>query len=104
MWGIIPAAGAGSRIQPLAFSKELLPVGSRIWMASGAASRCQRVPRRAHDSSRANQALLCDLAGKDGHSGVLRHRGFGASILRMSCSRSPGGLCDAVFRALPLVP
>ena len=28
MWGIIPAAGQGSRIQPLAFSKELLPVGS----------------------------------------------------------------------------
>ena len=25
MWGIIPAAGRGSRIQPLAFSKELLP-------------------------------------------------------------------------------
>ncbi len=30
MWGIIPAAGVGSRIQPLAFSKELLPVGSRF--------------------------------------------------------------------------
>ncbi len=30
MWGIIPAAGMGSRIQPLAFSKELLPVGSRL--------------------------------------------------------------------------
>src|SRR3982750_3708904 len=30
MWGVIPAAGRGSRIQPLAFSKELLPVGSRI--------------------------------------------------------------------------
>lgn len=30
MWGIVPAAGAGSRIQPLAFSKELLPVGSRL--------------------------------------------------------------------------
>ena len=29
MWGIIPAAGVGSRIQPLAFSKELLPVGGR---------------------------------------------------------------------------
>src|SRR5437763_1065477 len=29
MWGIIPAAGHGTRIQPLAFSKELLPVGSR---------------------------------------------------------------------------
>ena len=30
MWGIIPAAGMGSRIQPLAFSKELLPVGCRL--------------------------------------------------------------------------
>src|SRR5581483_1451614 len=29
MWGIVPAAGRGTRIQPLAFSKELLPVGSR---------------------------------------------------------------------------
>src|ERR1051325_3179614 len=29
MWGIIPAAGKGSRIQPLAFSKELLPVGGQ---------------------------------------------------------------------------
>lgn len=29
-WGIIPAACAGTRIQPLAFSKELLPVGSRF--------------------------------------------------------------------------
>jgi UTP-glucose-1-phosphate uridylyltransferase len=28
-WGIVPAAGAGARIQPLAFSKELLPVGLR---------------------------------------------------------------------------
>ena len=28
-WGIIPAAGRGTRIQPLAFSKELLPVGTR---------------------------------------------------------------------------
>ena len=30
VWGIVPAAGLGTRIQPLAFSKELLPVGSRI--------------------------------------------------------------------------
>ena len=30
MWGIVPAAGAGARIQPLAFGKELLPVGSRM--------------------------------------------------------------------------
>ena len=30
VWGIVPAAGAGQRIQPIAFSKELLPVGHRI--------------------------------------------------------------------------
>ena len=32
MWGIVPAAGIGSRIQPLAFSKELLPVGTTVWV------------------------------------------------------------------------
>ena len=30
IWGIVPAAGLGTRIQPLAFSKELLPVGTRM--------------------------------------------------------------------------
>ena len=30
MLGIVPAAGAGSRLQPLAFSKEMLPVGSTV--------------------------------------------------------------------------
>src|SRR5689334_799474 len=30
MWGIIPAAGKGSRIQPLAFSKELLPLSAHF--------------------------------------------------------------------------
>src|SRR5437763_6391356 len=30
MWGIIPAAGAGRRIQPLALSNERLPVGGRL--------------------------------------------------------------------------
>src|SRR5215216_503358 len=38
MWGIIPAAGRGSRIQPLAFSKELLPVGSKT--EAGVARPC----------------------------------------------------------------
>ena len=32
MWGIIPAAGTGTRFQPLAFSKELLPIGSDVRM------------------------------------------------------------------------
>src|SRR6476646_7626873 len=30
MLGIVPAAGAATRLQPLAFSKEMLPVGSTV--------------------------------------------------------------------------
>ena len=43
MWGIIPAAGSGTRIQPLAFSKELLPVGSRRDGDDRAPARRQRI-------------------------------------------------------------
>lgn len=41
MWGIVPAAGNGTRIQPLAFSKELLPVGS--WIDANGAERPRAV-------------------------------------------------------------
>ena len=43
MWGIIPAAGRGSRIQPLAFSKELLPVGSRVDGGANAPARSANI-------------------------------------------------------------
>ena len=72
MWGIIPAAGAGSRIQPLAFSKELLPVGSQ--MREG-----QERPRAVSEylvermvAGWSKQAMFCDLSGKDGHPRILR--------------------------------
>lgn len=52
MWGIIPAAGPGSRIQPLALSKELPPVGSRRPMSNGHApsanNSCGAHDRRRH--------------------------------------------------------
>ena len=58
MWGVIPAAGNGTRIQPLAFSKELLPVVDRpaLWLVgfapvqlgAGASTRVEvTVPARA---------------------------------------------------------
>ena len=74
MWGIVPAAGRGSRIQPLAFSKELLPVGSRLDKAARAALRGQRIPRRAHDPRRRRQDLLRHLARQVRHHGLLRRR------------------------------
>ena len=72
MWGIIPAAGNGTRIQPLAFSKELLPVGSRQRGRGRAAARGQRVSGRAHAGGRRRQAVLRDLAQQGRHPALLR--------------------------------
>lgn len=102
MWGIIPAAGIGSRIQPLAFSKELLPVGS-LWDGD-------------HERPRAVSEYLVERmisAGTDklcfvispGKTDILEYYGsrlWGADIVYV-VQPSSGGLCDAVFRALPLI-
>lgn len=102
MWGIIPAAGRGSRIQPLAFSKELLPVGSR-W--DGASERPMAV------SEHLIERML--LAGVDkicfiishGKSDILEY--FGAEVqgakICYVVQEHPAGLCDALFRALPFI-
>ena len=102
MWGIIPAAGAGNRIQPLAFSKELLPVGSRI---------DQGVERPRAVSEYLVERLICGGADKlcfvisPGKADILHYYGsrlWGADIM-YAVQPHPGGLCDAVFRARPFV-
>lgn len=102
VWGVIPAAGAGSRIQPLAFSKELLPVGSR--MDSG-----KERPRAVSEylverMVRGGAEKLCFVISP-GKSDILHYYGsriWGADIAYV-VQPNPGGLCDAVFRALPLI-
>ncbi|HSU18844.1 MAG TPA: nucleotidyltransferase family protein [Acidobacteriaceae bacterium] len=102
MWGIIPAAGAGSRIQPLAFSKELLPVGSR--MEEG-----RERPRAVSEylverMIRAGADKLCFVISP-GKTDILEYYGgrlWGADIAYV-VQPSPGGLCDAIFRAAPLI-
>ena len=102
MWGIVPAAGYGSRMQPLAFSKELLPVGSR------------RDGNR--DRPRAVSEYLIErlvLAGADklcfvispGKSDIMEYYGGGVFSARAfySVQADPSGLCDAIFKALPLI-
>jgi glucose-1-phosphate thymidylyltransferase len=101
-WGIVPAAGIGSRIQPLAFSKELLPVGSRLdagverpravgeylverMIRGGATKICFVISPRKSD-------IIAYFAG------VLGDVRFAYVV-----QETPGGLCDAIFQALPLL-
>ena len=103
MWGIIPAAGRGSRIQPLAFSKELLPVGSRL---DGGAERPCAV------SEYLCERMICGGADKlcfvisPGKSDIMEYYGasYGGASLPYVVQQEPAGLCDAIFQAASLVP
>ena len=104
MWGIIPAAGHGTRIQPLAFSKELLPVGSRL--DAGGVERPRAVSEYLVERmARAGVQKLCFVISPQ-KSDILNY--FGGSIgdvaLAYVIQDAPRGLCDAIFRALPLIP
>src|SRR5579875_511231 len=102
MWGIIPAAGRGSRIQPLAFSKELLPVGSQVEDGS---ERPRAVSEYLVERMiRGGADKLCFVISP-GKSDILEYYGsrlWGADIAYV-VQPNPGGLCDAVFRAAPLI-
>lgn len=102
MWGVIPAAGSGTRIQPLAFSKELLPVGSR---SDGATERPRAVSEYLVERMvRAGADKLCFVIAP-GKSDILHYYGasYGGAAIAYVVQPSPAGLCDALFRALPLI-
>jgi glucose-1-phosphate thymidylyltransferase len=103
MWGIVPAAGAGTRIQPLAFSKELLPVGSRL---DGEAERPRAVSEYLVERMVQGGADRICFVIAPGKSDILEYYGSRPCPAHISFTvqRSPAGLCDAVFRALPLIP
>ena len=100
MLGVIPAAGSGTRIQPLAFSKELLPVGSRV---EGGVERPRAVGEYLVERMLAAGATrLCFVIGP-GKSDILQY--FGGSVdgvpIFYAVQTRPAGLCDALFCALP---
>ena len=102
MWGMIPAAGTGSRIQPLAFSKELLPVGSRL---EAGVERPRAVSEYLVERMlRAGATRLCFVIAP-GKSDILEYYGgrVGDADVAYVVQPRPAGLCDAIFRALPLV-
>jgi dTDP-glucose pyrophosphorylase len=102
VWGIVPAAGAGSRIQPLAFSKELLPVGSRV---EDGRERPRAVSEYLVERMIAAGAEKLCFVVSPGKGDILEYYGgrlWGADIAYV-VQPTPGGLCDAIFRAAPLV-
>lgn len=102
MLGIIPAAGLGSRIQPLAFSKELLPVGSRV---DGELERPRAISEYLIDRmTLAGCDKLCFVIGPQ-KSDILEYYGSHAGGAHAFYVVQPeaGGLCDALFRAVPFV-
>lgn len=102
MWGIIPAAGVGSRIQPLAFSKELLPVGSRY---DGTSERPRAVSEYLVDRMIAAGADKICFVISPGKSDIINYYGgsvHGAEIC-YAIQQNAGGLCDAIFRAQPFI-
>src|SRR5215212_9810253 len=102
MWGIIPAAGNGTRIQPLAFSKELLPVGSRF---DGDTERPRAVSEYLVERMIIGGATKICFVISPGKSDIMEYFGgnLGTTTFSYVVQPKPAGLCDALFHSLPLI-
>jgi glucose-1-phosphate thymidylyltransferase len=98
MWGVIPAAGRGSRIQPLAFSKELLPVGS---MSNDGVERPCAVSEYLVQRMILGGADKICFVISPGKSDILSYFGdrYGDAQIAYVVQPAAHGLCDAIFRA-----
>ncbi|MBX5483115.1 MAG: nucleotidyltransferase family protein [Myxococcaceae bacterium] len=101
-WGIVPAAGVGSRIQPLAFSKELLPVGSRL---DGGTERPRAVSEYLVERMVLGGATRICFVISPGKSDIVEYYGGRVSNADVcyAVQPKPQGLCDAIFRARPFI-
>ena len=102
VWGIVPAAGTGSRIKPLAFSKELLPVGSR---RDGETERPKAVSEYLVERMILAGATRICMVVSPGKSDIIEYFGgnSGPASICYVVQQEPRGLNDALFRALPLI-
>lgn len=101
-WGIVPAAGRGTRIQPLAFSKELLPVGTRI--DSGTEHPRAVSEYLIERFLAANVERICFVISP-GKTDIVQYFGgeIGTAAICYAVQQQPQGLCDALFSALPFI-
>jgi glucose-1-phosphate thymidylyltransferase len=100
MIGIIPAAGAGERIQPLGCSKELLPVGSRIVNGVERPKAVAEYLVERMIAAGAEQICMVISAEKSDIVKYFAERDYAAQIF-YTVQQTPTGLCDALFRAEP---
>ena len=100
MIGIIPAAGAGERIQPLGCSKELLPVGARTIDGAERPKAVAEYLVERMIAAGAEQICMVISAEKADIVRYFASRDYAAEIFYV-VQRRPQGLCDAVFRAEP---
>jgi dTDP-glucose pyrophosphorylase len=98
MIGIIPAAGAGQRIQPLGCSKELLPVGSRMVDSVERPKAVSEYLVERMIAAGATEICMVISAEKTDIVKYYAERSFAAEIFYV-VQRKPRGLCDALFRA-----
>src|SRR5205085_2558392 len=92
MWGIIPAAGSGTRIQPLAFSKELLPVGGRI---DGAFERPRAISEYLVDRMINGGAKKLCFVIAPGKSDILEYYG----VVQLDLGRIQNARCNVARTA-----
>jgi dTDP-glucose pyrophosphorylase len=100
--GIIPAAGAGQRIQPLGCSKELLPVGARVVDGVERPKAVSEYLVERMIAAGATQICMVISAEKSDIVRYFAERDYAAEIFYV-VQQQPRGLCDALFRAEPFV-
>lgn len=98
MIGIIPAAGAGTRIQPLGCSKELLPVGSRFCDGIERPKAVAEYLVERMIAAGAEQICMVISSEKADIVRYFAERDYAAEIFYV-VQHKPEGLCDALFRA-----
>jgi glucose-1-phosphate thymidylyltransferase len=101
-WGIVPAAGLGTRIQPLAFSKELLPVGTR---QDGNVERPRAVSEYLLERMLTGGVNRVCFVISPAKTDIVSY--FGGALedapICYAVQQNPNGLCDALFSALPFI-
>lgn len=100
MIGVIPAAGAGQRIQPLGCSKELLPVGSRVVDGVERPKAVTEYLVERMIAAGASEICMVISGEKTDIVKYFSERDYAAEIFYV-VQQQPFGLCDALFRAEP---